>query len=105
MLKGRLGSDKQIRRRGILKKQAKGTSATPRGSQAVTSRGRCGYSYVALEGEVDPDQKGARRPPGGVAVFLTCGADLVGVRGRKLCAWGRGGGCRTSGWPDWAGPG
>lgn len=90
----------------IKKKQAKGTSATPRGSQAVTSRGRCGYSYVALEGEVDPDQKGARRPPGGVAVFLTCGADLVGVRDRKLCArGGAGGGCRTSGWPDWAGPG
>lgn len=48
---------------------------------------------------MDLDQRGARRPPGGVAVFLTCGAELVGVRGRKLC-----GECRTSGWPDWAGP-
>lgn len=46
---------------------------------------------MALEGEVDPDQKRARRPPGGIAVFLTCGADLVGVRGRKLCG-GRGAG-------------
>lgn len=73
----------------------------------MTSRGRRGYSYVALEGEVDPDQRRATKPPGG-AVSLTCGAEPVGVRGRKLCVGvgGRGEGeCRTSGWPDWAGPG
>lgn len=50
----------------------------------MTSRGRRGYSYVVLEGEVDPDQRRATRPPGG-AVSLTCGAELVGVWGRKLC--------------------
>lgn len=49
------------------------SSATPRLSQAVTSRGRSGYRYVILDDVMDRDQREAKRPPGGGVAFLSCG--------------------------------
>lgn len=81
----------------ILKNKVR--RATPMLSQAVTSRGRSGYRYVILDAVMDqrPErgQKATRRRRG-LAVMRGL------LEGRS--SWG-GGESRTSGRPDWPGPG